>query len=83
MERSDWWDWELELSPHLLKRMIDRQFNEADLRSMLEDARDPRKNHEEGRWVLEAQHQGRVWEIVVEPEMDEEALVVITAYPVE
>ena len=20
----DWWDWELELSPHLLKRMTDR-----------------------------------------------------------
>lgn len=30
-----WWDWELEFSPHLLKRMVDRSFNEIDLRSML------------------------------------------------
>ncbi len=34
----EWWDWELELSPHLLKRMEDRQFNEVDLRTMLHRA---------------------------------------------
>ncbi len=34
----DWWSGELELSAHLLKRMMDRQFNEADLRLMLDDA---------------------------------------------
>jgi len=32
----EWWDWELELSPHLLKRMLDRGFTESDLRRMLE-----------------------------------------------
>ena len=26
-ERSAWWDWELELSAHLLKRMVDRGFS--------------------------------------------------------
>ena len=26
-----WWDWELDLTPHLLKRMEDRDFNELDL----------------------------------------------------
>jgi len=30
---------ELEFTPHLLKRMEDRQFNEVDLRTMLEHAR--------------------------------------------
>ena len=38
VESPDWWSWELELSAHLLKRMMDRQFNEADLRLMLDDA---------------------------------------------
>lgn len=26
----EWWHWEIELSPHLLKRMADRGFSEAD-----------------------------------------------------
>jgi hypothetical protein len=37
-EWPGWWDWELELSPHLLKRMTDRRFTEIDLRRMLERA---------------------------------------------
>jgi hypothetical protein len=28
----EWWDWELELTPHLLKRLVDRGFTEVDLR---------------------------------------------------
>ena len=39
-EWPDWWDWELEFTPHLIKRMIDRQFNEVELRAMLADASD-------------------------------------------
>jgi hypothetical protein len=35
----DWWKWELELSPHLEERMADRDFNEVDLRAMLEKAK--------------------------------------------
>ena len=34
----EWWEWDLELSSHLLKRMVDRDFNEPDLRAMLETA---------------------------------------------
>jgi len=33
-----WWSWELELSPHLFKRMADRDFNEVDVRRMLSGA---------------------------------------------
>jgi len=32
----EWWDWELDLSPHLLERMVDRGFSEVDLRRMME-----------------------------------------------
>jgi hypothetical protein len=36
-----WWDWELELTPHGLKRMLDREFTEVDLRKMLGHRRRP------------------------------------------
>jgi hypothetical protein len=79
----EWWEWEIELSPHLLKRMIDRSFNEADLRQMLEDATAYHENHEEGRWVIVSNQAGRQWEIIVEPCPEETLLVVVTAYPVD
>ena len=44
-----WWVWELELSPHLLKRMEDRRFTEVDLRRMLEQATGYRPDVATGR----------------------------------
>lgn len=35
MEWPDWWEWELELSPNLEKRMGERDFTKIDLREML------------------------------------------------
>ena len=83
VEWPQWWSWELELSPHLLKRMADRSFNEADLRLMLENATGYHENHEEGRWAIESKHEGRPWEIIVEPVPEEQILVIVTAYPVD
>jgi len=83
VEWPQWWSWELELSPHLLKRMVDRSFNEADLRLMLENATGYHENHEEGRWAIESKHDGRPWEIIVEPVPEEQILVIVTAYPVD
>ena len=85
MSRRDWpewWDWELELSPHLLKRMTDRRFTEIDLRRMLERAFDYREDVVEGRWVINARHRGKAWEVIVEPDWERQLLVVVTAYPV-
>ena len=82
MAWPEWWSWELELSPHLLKRMMDRGFNEADLRLMLENATGYHENHEAGRWGIETKHEGKRWEVIVEPVPDEQVLVVITAYAV-
>ncbi len=76
-----WWDWDLELTPHVLKR-IDREFTEVDLRQMLEDVSSLRRDVEEGRWIATSRHHRRAWEIVVEPDEGEHVLVVITAYPV-
>ena len=47
-----WWEWELEFSSHLLKRMMDRNFSEVDLRSMMELAEEFREDDEPGRWIV-------------------------------
>jgi hypothetical protein len=79
----EWWEWELEFTSHVLKRMIDRRFSEIDLRSMLEEATSLREDDEPGRWVVETSHDSRSWEVIVEPDRAEQLLVVVTAYPVE
>jgi len=75
-----WWDWEIELTPHLEKRMEDRDFTEVDLRRMLERAEAVRDDVVEGRHVIETQHRGRAWEVIVEPDEIDRLLVVVTAY---
>lgn len=52
----DWWEWEIELTPHLQKRMEDRDFSEIDLRAMLEHARAHRPDVVEGRFVIQTEH---------------------------
>jgi 4-hydroxy-3-polyprenylbenzoate decarboxylase len=77
-----WWHWELELSPHLLKRMDDRRFTEVDLRYMLERARDLAPDVVPGRWIAFCRHRRRAWEAILEPDFEQELLVVVTAYEV-
>ncbi|NUM56326.1 MAG: DUF4258 domain-containing protein [Candidatus Hydrogenedentes bacterium] len=78
----EWWEWELEITPHALKRMDDREFTELELRAMLEHALRLRRGETEGRWIIETRHRRHLWEVVVEPDMDARLLVVVTAYPV-
>ena len=80
MHWPPWWDWELESGPHLVKRMLDRNFSQVDLRTMLEHSKNYRSDIIDGRWV-ETVHHRRTWEVVVEPDAQTERLVVITAYP--
>ena len=81
--RPDWWDWELELTPHVIKRMRDRDFTEVDLRAMLHEPASLRPDIEPGRWVVETRHERSPWEVILEPDQELELLVVITAYPAE
>ncbi|MGO9834692.1 MAG: DUF4258 domain-containing protein [Polyangiaceae bacterium] len=78
----DWWEWEIELTPHLEKRMDDRDFSEVDLRAMLERAHAHRPDVVEGRFVVETEHKRAPWEVIVEPDEMDHLLVVVTAYPV-
>jgi hypothetical protein len=61
--------------------MVDRQFTEVDLRRMLEHMAKLRDDIVEGRWVAEARHNGKHWEVIVEPDFESQRLVVVTAYP--
>lgn len=76
----EWWNWEIELSPHVLKRMIDRQFTEPEVRAMLEDSTGYHSDVEDGRFVIETRHESRQWEVIVEPDNLKQVLVVVTAY---
>ncbi len=76
-----WWEWELELTPHLLKRMVDRRFTEVELREMLEAATGYRADVVDGRYVIDCRHQRKPWDVIVEPDAAAKRLVVITAYP--
>ncbi len=81
-EWPEWWSWEVELSPHLLKRMIDRRFTESDLRAMMADADGFRPDYDPNRWIIETRWSKRDWEVIVEPIGPEKVLLVVTAYPV-
>ena len=63
--------------------MEDRAFNEVDLRRMLEHGAGHRTDILEGRFVIDARHAGRSWEVIVEPDEIRQLLVVITAYPLD
>lgn len=77
-----WWDWELELSSHLFKRMALRGFNETDLREMMERATGWEPANEPGRFKIRTRRDENAWHVIVEPDKDIELLVVITAYRV-
>ncbi len=57
----EWWDWELELTPHLEKRMEDRSFTEVQLRLMLERATGFRRDVIDGCYVVETRFRARAW----------------------
>lgn len=83
MEWPEWWDWESELTPHIEKRMIQRDINEIDLRTMLHNANNFVKDKEPGRWVIYSKMGIKNREIIVEPDISEKLVVIVTAYPVE
>ena len=79
----DWWEWEVELSPHLLKRMADRRFTEVDLRTMLDRAVGYTKDPAPGRFRINTRHRRKQWVVIVEPDAELHLLVVVTAFPLD
>lgn len=60
--------------------MIDRNFNETDLRQMLADVVRVEADVEPDRWTAMCRLEGTVWEVVLEPMPEEQRTLVITAY---
>ena len=78
-----WWEWELELSAHVEQRMEERGLTELELRAMLEQAVALREGRVEGRFIAEARHRGKLWVVVLEPDLDLECVAVVTVYNTE
>lgn len=51
--------------------MLDRGFNEVDLRLMLEEAEGYHPDVVPGRWVVETRHAVSEWEVIVQPVPEE------------
>jgi hypothetical protein len=71
-----------QFSDHVLLRMEQRDFNEADLRMMLEDASKVIPDADPARWIVLTQFRGVAWRIVLEPDRASTIIVVITAFEV-
>ena len=63
--------------------MVDRDFTEIDLRTMLDHAEAYRIDVVEGRWVSETRHRRNPRHVIVELDYSESLLVVVPAYPVD
>jgi hypothetical protein len=84
MHRPHWWEWELEFTPHIEKRMVQRNFTEIDIRTMLENAIQIKQDHNQhGRWIIVSKLDKVMWEIIVEPDIEEQLIILITAFPIE
>lgn len=80
---ADWWDWELAFTPHVESRMEEREFSEIELRTMVSDATDIAPARRPGRFLARTRHRGTPWIVVLEPDLDDQLLFVVTAYPVD
>ncbi len=80
LKLPDWYDREFVLSVHVEPRMDDRDFNEAMLRRMLQTPREIRPAVYPGRFIVRCELDARAWVVVVEPDLDEHTVVVVTAY---
>ena len=51
MNWPSWWEWEIEITPHVEKRMEQRDFTEIDVREMSDRARGYGPDQIEGRTI--------------------------------
>jgi hypothetical protein len=77
-----WWNWELSFTPHAELRMEQRCVTEVDVRAMLERATSFEPSVVEGRFMIPVTLQNRPWMVIVEPDLDEQLLVLVTVYEV-
>jgi len=81
MALPEWWDWEIELTPHSERRLEERGLTEIDLRTMLnKPPRSIEGDPEPGRHRVFTSHRRKPWIIVVEPDPGPKILLVISVF---
>jgi hypothetical protein len=60
--------------------MLQRGLTEVDLRAMLDDATDVEQARAPGRWLLRTMRERVPWVIVLEPDIEDRLLVVVTVF---
>ena len=83
MNWPSWWEWDLSFTAHVEVRMEERGFSEIELRTMLDSASKLTPARHPGRWLIHTRHVGHPWVVVVEPDLDDKILMIVTAYPEE
>ena len=78
----EWWDWALSFTSHAELRMEQRGVTEVEVRAVLERATACEPNVVEGRFMIHTRHARCPWIVIVEPDADVNALVVVTVYEV-
>lgn len=63
--------------------MEERELDEVGVREILETATGFSPDVEQGRFAVWGSRRGRRWKIIVEPDSEERALVVVTVFRVE
>lgn len=81
IDPPEWWDWDLAFTAHLESRMEEREFSEAELRTMITDATDLTAARHPGRYLAATRLHGRPWIVILEPDPGDQLLWVVTAYP--
>jgi hypothetical protein len=76
----EWWQWDLAFTPHLETRMEEREFSEVELRGMISDVVDLTPARRPGRFAGFTRLRGRPWVVILEPDMEDRVVFVVTAY---
>jgi hypothetical protein len=79
-DQYSWLCWDLDISPHAMRRMPIRGFSETDLRGMLEDPDHVEPDACPGRFVAHCRWHGQQWNIILEPDKDAGVIIVVTAF---
>lgn len=78
----EWRNWDLSFTSHAELRMEQRGVTEVEVRAMLEQATSFEPNVVEGRFMIPVRYLQRRWIAIVEPDVEEKLLVVVTVYEV-
>lgn len=81
IDPPDWWDWDLAFTAHLESRMEEREFSEVELRTMVADATDLTAARHPDRYVATTRLHGRPWVVILEPDVHDRLVWVVTAHP--